>query len=1044
MIPQRVYVKGFMSYRDETEFRFDGVSLWVLAGRNGAGKSAVFDAITFALYGEHRGGKNNADALINQQSDSLVVEFDFSIGDEEYRVKRTLSRKRSSCQAFLLTGTKAVPQPIPDTNGRTSLEKWSERVIGLSFETFTASVLLQQNKSDLLLSATASKRHEMIAQLIDLSAYLRLHQQIEERYRELERSTKVYQNQLQEIEPIDETLLASLNESIETLGIQIVGSQVRLELLSALKEQSRQWSILVARYAEVDKKLLDTYTILAQAEDIERKANRLAMVNHVLPLLKRLVTNKEQFEEKDVSIVNNHKQIQFWNEKLTLTKIQKATTQDAIDDLKTQQKACYQERDQAQRDILELTPHVQKIEQLKDIRQEIAKLDQALAQFSPDLEQYLTSLQHETDILNILKHALPWLRQYAEARQDWQSAATRLEEAHIKASQITICLATIREEQKRFEERVNAVKEAVQEASQIQTTTKTLLIEAKKHLSHFEEVDGQANCSYCGQPLTMEHLQKERIRLETEVQTAQNAFIVAQQHHKAMSDQQQQAGEEKQHIEKEVRRIEGEERTIQQTLRDTLNTQEQAKRQAENAIKVLPASYKLNIVTLSAEDSINYFANEYPTQALLDTFDNQIALLDEKNAQLSKLRELCDKQRELHAQRSPHLEKIRQMEILYPLKQEQEICARFQRAEDTYKCAEQRQGEVDAALQDADQTNSNVERVLQEAEQNLRDGIAEKNVEEALQKALQKTITQQLSELPDTWQTIASATFSQLQEHVEALQIEVAVLDNADTQYEQLTEARQEKLHQEELKDQIEQDMTQIEQDAHRPLLEIQQEEQDAHTLHTEATNARSKAENEKRRLENRREQRENLEQKRLEAVSKASLYKRLAYLLGPDCLQNHLLLQAQAGIVTYANEILGRISSGTLRIELRQKEEVNERRVRTKTLELVAYNSEVGTESLPVNFLSGSQKFRVAVCLALGIGQYTNFGTRQIESVIIDEGFGSLDKEGRDEMIHELRLLKNVLKRIILVSHQEEVVDAFDNGYMIELVDGASRVSLR
>src|SRR6266700_6201069 len=166
MIPLRVYIKGFMSYRDETEFRFHGASLWVLAGRNGVGKSAVFDAITFALYGEHRGGKNNADALINQQSDNLVVEFDFAIGDEEYRVKRTLSRKHSTCQAFRLTGPKATPQAIPDTDRRTSLERWSVRVIGLSFETFTASVLLRQNKSDLLITARPGERHEMMSQLV--------------------------------------------------------------------------------------------------------------------------------------------------------------------------------------------------------------------------------------------------------------------------------------------------------------------------------------------------------------------------------------------------------------------------------------------------------------------------------------------------------------------------------------------------------------------------------------------------------------------------------------------------------------------------------------------------------------------------------------------------------------------------------------------------------------------------------------------------------------------------------------------------------------
>jgi exonuclease SbcC len=115
-----------------------------------------------------------------------------------------------------------------------------------------------------------------------------------------------------------------------------------------------------------------------------------------------------------------------------------------------------------------------------------------------------------------------------------------------------------------------------------------------------------------------------------------------------------------------------------------------------------------------------------------------------------------------------------------------------------------------------------------------------------------------------------------------------------------------------------------------------------------------------------------------------------------------------------------------------------------SKALDLVAYDSATRADELPVDFLSGSQRFRVAVSLALGIGQYASHGSRRIESVIIDEGFGSLDKQGCGEMIAELQRLKDVLGRIILVSHQEEVADAFPNNkYLVELVDGTSRVSL-
>ncbi len=89
--------------------------------------------------------------------------------------------------------------------------------------------------------------------------------------------------------------------------------------------------------------------------------------------------------------------------------------------------------------------------------------------------------------------------------------------------------------------------------------------------------------------------------------------------------------------------------------------------------------------------------------------------------------------------------------------------------------------------------------------------------------------------------------------------------------------------------------------------------------------------------------------------------------------------------------------------------------------------------------FLSGSQRFRVAVSLALGIGQYAGRRSRPIESVIIDEGFGCLDRQGRQVMIQELQNLRSQLRCILLVSHQEEFADAFADGYRLELREGTT-----
>jgi DNA repair protein SbcC/Rad50 len=97
--------------------------------------------------------------------------------------------------------------------------------------------------------------------------------------------------------------------------------------------------------------------------------------------------------------------------------------------------------------------------------------------------------------------------------------------------------------------------------------------------------------------------------------------------------------------------------------------------------------------------------------------------------------------------------------------------------------------------------------------------------------------------------------------------------------------------------------------------------------------------------------------------------------------------------------------------------------------------------QTFALSFLSGSERFRLAVALALAIGQYGCRRQRPIESVIIDEGFGCLDRTNRQAMIEELGALRERLRCVVLVSHQEDFADAFPNGYRFSLENGATRV---
>jgi DNA repair exonuclease SbcCD ATPase subunit len=186
--------------------------------------------------------------------------------------------------------------------------------------------------------------------------------------------------------------------------------------------------------------------------------------------------------------------------------------------------------------------------------------------------------------------------------------------------------------------------------------------------------------------------------------------------------------------------------------------------------------------------------------------------------------------------------------------------------------------------------------------------------------------------------------------------------------------------------------------------------------------------------------QRRQLSADLLTAGEEVKYAKMLEELLSRKRLQLHLVRRAERQVVDHANAVLDRLSGGQLYLLLvgsADGEGPGE-----KALELEAHNRITADRPINVAFLSGSQRFRVAVSLALGLGQYASKQHRPIESVIIDEGFGCLDKEGRQSMIQELHNLRGQLKCILLVSHQEEFADAFADGYRFELANGATRVT--
>jgi exonuclease SbcC len=180
------------------------------------------------------------------------------------------------------------------------------------------------------------------------------------------------------------------------------------------------------------------------------------------------------------------------------------------------------------------------------------------------------------------------------------------------------------------------------------------------------------------------------------------------------------------------------------------------------------------------------------------------------------------------------------------------------------------------------------------------------------------------------------------------------------------------------------------------------------------------------------------LEAEMLAACTREEDAKLLESLLGVQHLQGKLVEAARIGITDAANRELDAISRGSLRLEMKRKVK---KTGEDAELELLVLDRAAVQKPIDAAYLSGSQRFRVAVALALGIGQYVGGAARGQRAVIIDEGFGSLDADGIDAMAEHLRDLSDRLDRVILVTHQSEMRKHFADGFVVQRRDGTSHI---
>ena len=296
MIPKRIWLKNFLSFGEPAaEFVFaDDEPLWVLCGPNGVGKSAVFDAITYALYGRHRGGKVDAAQLVRHGANGFEIEFDFEFNGADYRIRRTRLRKkggRTTQHLLKLAGGEWKCVRGNDPAGAVTaddIEKWVTETIGLGYEAFTNSVLLRQGEADKLFSASRDERIAVLKGIIGFEQFEALSERVHAATVGNANKADGLWTQRNDLQPVTDEQLSDAEQAVGNAETARAAAQDLLKEAIERVGLAKQWEKLEKQRTDLERQLAEAEARAKEDQQIRGDKAALDDLTAAVPVLEAL------------------------------------------------------------------------------------------------------------------------------------------------------------------------------------------------------------------------------------------------------------------------------------------------------------------------------------------------------------------------------------------------------------------------------------------------------------------------------------------------------------------------------------------------------------------------------------------------------------------------------------------------------------------------------------------------------------------------------------------------------------------------------------
>ena len=1100
MKPLKLTLSAFGPYADETVIDFTqlgGQGLFLVTGDTGAGKTTIFDGITFALYGETSGGVREASMLRSKYAKPetpTYAEYIFEYKDAVYTVKRSPDYERPKTRGTGMTTQKGEAL-LTFSDGRAPVTKLKEvnqtvtDLIGLDMKQFTQIAMIAQGDFRKLLLADTEERSNIFRKLFHTDIYKVIQEKLkfeagglDKAYKELLRSIRQYTEQvrystedqlgqqwilmekngfegnLEEGLEILEQFLKVDKETLKNLNKQIKENDKELEKVNQLLGKAHKEADAKARKEQL---LQEKEVLLPQLEQAQKAAeNGAKEPDEIQRLMLSIQKEKENLERYTnlENLLRETKKASLQIEKLGTDGTELQNRQKEMKAVLEEKQKEYQTTDGAEKEKAET-----------DFRKE--KIDTLYAGIYKNCGN-LEFLQTKISELKIQSGQEEQLaKQIKKDLTDLEEKIVSGGNLEIKENSLVIRLQQIEkieDQQKRYqdlEKEAERKKKGYLTASQKRTEIKEILnkmeqayLDAQAGVLAADLQDGMP-CPVCG---SVHHPKLTQIPNEvpTEEQLKKQKKLT-EAAEKAASDASVQAGEAAglmQRCREEL--TEGVKGYIAQFLPEE-ETQEILR-------KELP-DHELCLFVKNQESSVQTGLEEIQKQkkAYQDLlkkkeeftrqsehhakeFQKLQISLEKRKSQLESIQEQLQNQLDEPVLTWIHEEDIRQRmktdpelsqdhsgEIVY----QKEICNVSQALLQGKRAAEwlkqqqnilgQKQKDLTAFLEQRKllemqigKTQTELTTITDQINQNQQQTAAEKSRYEQLQKQ-RENMEKELGERTK-------------EEILSQIQLKTEEQKKLEIHYKTVTEAREV----------LEKRMTELDS----VIASLTEQLKESISISAEELNAQKEnfAQQKKSLSENRDEIHARLEinsdmyekirRQQTELLKTETRWKWMKSLSDTAngtitgkariMLETYIQMQYFDRILARANIRLMTMSSGQYEL-VRRKE--NKSRVGKTGLELDVVDHYNGTVR-SVKTLSGGETFQASLSLALGLSDeiQSSSGGIQLDTMFVDEGFGSLDEDALDQAIRALKDLSQGSRLVGIVSHVAELKERIDKKIIV------------